>query len=151
MSVEDGPYLAAALLCEKVLQEKDGVLSAIRIVDRIIQKTQGVGAPELMPAVTVDLKLLLIFKSGPGQGSRNVTVALAYPSGRLQPSASLPIYLEGGEGDRGANLIVEVKFQTQEEGLYWFDILLENELITRVPLRILYQRVSVGTSGTPVH
>jgi hypothetical protein len=29
-----GPYLNAALLCEKVLQERDGVLSIIRIIDR---------------------------------------------------------------------------------------------------------------------
>ena len=31
----DGPFLQSALICEKVLQEQDGVLSAIRIIDRI--------------------------------------------------------------------------------------------------------------------
>ena len=30
-----GPYLIAALICQKVLEEKDGVLSAVRIVDRL--------------------------------------------------------------------------------------------------------------------
>ena len=30
-----GPYLNAAFLCEKILEEKSGVLSAIRIIDRV--------------------------------------------------------------------------------------------------------------------
>lgn len=29
-----GPYVNAALICEKVLQETDGVLSVVRIIDR---------------------------------------------------------------------------------------------------------------------
>lgn len=148
MSIEDGPYLAAALLCEKVLVEKDEVLSAIRIVDRIIHTARA----EIMPPLNVDLRLLLVFKSGPAHGSRNVTVRLAQPSGRVQQPVMLPIFLEGGDGDRGANLLIEVRFQALEDGLYWFDILLNEELITRVPLRIVYQRLTVGTSGaTPVH
>ena len=40
-----GPYLAAAVLCEKVLQEKDGVLSAIRLVDRFIITASGTQPP----------------------------------------------------------------------------------------------------------
>lgn len=152
MSVEDGPYLAAALLCEKVLQEKDGVLSAIRIVDRIVHTAQSANAPEVMPSVKVDLKLLLLFKSGPAQGNRNVLIKLIQPSGRIQQPVSLPIFLEGGDGDRGANLIVEVQFPALEDGLYWFEILINDDLVTRVPLRIVYQRVTLGTSGaTPVH
>jgi len=35
-SPEDGPFLLAALLCEKVLLEPDGVASAIRIVDQLV-------------------------------------------------------------------------------------------------------------------
>jgi hypothetical protein len=40
-----GPYIGAAFLCEKILQEKDGVLSAIRIVDRITHSAVGPEAP----------------------------------------------------------------------------------------------------------
>lgn len=31
-----GPYLKAALLCEKVLQEQDGVVTLVRIIDRFV-------------------------------------------------------------------------------------------------------------------
>ena len=30
-----GPFITCACLCEKVLQEKDGILSAVRIIDRM--------------------------------------------------------------------------------------------------------------------
>ena len=37
---EGGPYWATAVLCEKVLEEKDGVQSLIRVVDRITDLDQ---------------------------------------------------------------------------------------------------------------
>ena len=39
-STSDGPYLAAAFLCEKVLQEKDEAVSIIRIIDRVTLEEQ---------------------------------------------------------------------------------------------------------------
>jgi len=43
-----GPYLQAALLCERVMQEKDGVLSVIRIIDRVIHTAMGPETPDTM-------------------------------------------------------------------------------------------------------
>ncbi len=34
MAEEGGPFLQAAFICEKVLTEADGTVSAIRIIDR---------------------------------------------------------------------------------------------------------------------
>jgi hypothetical protein len=145
-----GPYLAAAFLCEKVLQEKDGILSAIRIVDRIIATVSGPSAPQQMPAVAVNLTALLIFRSGDAKGSYTVKIQPVSPSGFRAPEAALPIFLEGD--DRSANLITNIAFQAREEGLYWFDVLLNDDLVTRMPLRLVYQRIAVGQSGgTPVH
>jgi hypothetical protein len=144
-----GPYLAAAVLCEKVLEDKDGVLSAIRMVDRFVITAQGVGAPQNMPPVPVNLSALIVFKSGDAKGSYSVKIRPVAPSGRFAPEISLPIFLEGDE--RGANLLVNLGFQAVEEGLYWFDILLNEELVTRMPLRLLYQRIAQGSGGTPIH
>lgn len=146
---ERGPYLAAAILCEKALQEKDGVLSAIRIIDRFIT-TAGTDAPAQMPPIQISGQLLIMFKSGDARGSYTVGVRPVTPSGRVTPTLSLPILLEGD--DRGSNLTVAMGFEAKEEGLYWFDILLNDELVTRVPVRVIYQRLAVGTSGaTPIH
>ena len=43
--------------------------------------------------------------------------------------------------DRGTNLILTLNIVVDQEGVYWFDVLLEDELLTRIPLRILYQRI----------
>jgi hypothetical protein len=145
-----GPYLAAAVLCERVLQEINGTLSAIRIVDRFMATVQGPTAPEAMPLVQVNLTALIIFKSGDAKGSYQVKLQAVSPSGFRTGEMSVPILLEGDE--RGAHVIFEIKFQTQEPGLYWFDVSLNEDLVTRIPLRVLYQRVLVGQSGgTPIH
>jgi hypothetical protein len=49
VSETEGPYLAAAVFCEKVLQEKDSVYTLVRIVDRLIMHATGVNPPEKMP------------------------------------------------------------------------------------------------------
>jgi hypothetical protein len=51
----DGPHVGIAVLCEKVLQEGDGVLSLIRVVDRIIHSAVGPEAPDEMPPVPIGL------------------------------------------------------------------------------------------------
>jgi hypothetical protein len=35
--------------------------------------------------------------------------------------------------------MVRVDFVADVEGLYWIDVLFEGELLTRMPLRVLYQ------------
>jgi len=36
-SIRSGPYVQVAAFCERVLEEKDGVLTAVRIIDRFTQ------------------------------------------------------------------------------------------------------------------
>jgi hypothetical protein len=145
-----GPYLTAALLCEKVLQEKDGIVSAIRIVDRIIATAQGSGLPEQMPPLPVNVTVLIMLKSGEVQGSHTIKIQQVAPSGFRSPEMSWPIFLEGN--DRGVNLIVQISFQANEQGLYWFDVYFKQDLLTRMPLRVVYQRLEVGQAGgTPIH
>jgi hypothetical protein len=145
-----GPYLTGAFLCEKVLQEKDGVLSAIRIIDRFISSA-GVDAPAQLPPIQISGQLIIMFKSGDARGSYTVGIRPVTPSGRVTPTLSVPILFEG-DADRGSNLNLAVGFEAKEEGVYWFDILLNDELVTRVPVRVIYQRLAVGTSGaTPIH
>jgi hypothetical protein len=69
-----GPYLQTAVLCEKVLQEQDGVLSLVRIVDRIISTALGPDPPEDMPPVAVNLTAVIVLKSGQAPAHRILTV-----------------------------------------------------------------------------
>ncbi|HZV52104.1 MAG TPA: hypothetical protein VFD49_20360 [Candidatus Dormibacteraeota bacterium] len=138
-----GPYLSSAFLCERVLEEKDGVLSAIRIVDRILVQGQappGAEAPP-MPSVGIRLIALIALKNGPARGSRRLELIPKAPSGLKLPSVSVPVLLEGDD-DRGVNLRLQMNLQAREEGIYWFDVRLDGELLTRMPLRIVYQIVT---------
>lgn len=139
-----GPFLAAAVLCEKVLEEKDGVLSAIRMVDRIVQTAVGPAGPEEMPPVPVNLTALIAFKSGGARGRHSLRLRPEAPSGLRLPEVSLPVLFEGE--DRGHNVLLNLALQADQEGLYWFDVLLDEQMVTRIPLRVVYQRLSLGTS-----
>src|SRR6266545_3195017 len=121
----EGPFLAAALLCESVLQEKDGRLSVIRINNRFTI-TAGTGAPETMPPTIVSPTMLISLRAGFARGSYSVKVRPITPSGRRLPEVSLQILLEGD--DRGQNLILPMRLQADEEGLYWLDVLLNERL-----------------------
>lgn len=137
----EGPYLQIGVLCERVLQERDGVLSLIRIVDRFTQRTVGQNVPERMPPLPINATLVLSLKSGFARGSYQIHVKLRTPSGRELPSHSLPVLFEAPH--RGHNLIVPFELEAQEEGVYWFDISLNDRLVTRIPLQIVYERMSL--------
>lgn len=150
------PHLMAAFFCERVLEEKDGVLSAIRIVDRItaqaqfahpsgavVQALPGLAPPEKMPPVPINLTALIAFKAGSAGGTYNLELLPRNPAGMKMPGISFPILIEGGE-DRGINVRLQVNFVAESEGLYWFDVVLEGLVVTRIPLRVLYQRISMS-------
>ncbi len=134
-----GPYLNAALLCEKLLQEKDGVISAIRLVDRITLTASASSSPKTLPPLPVSLYALISFKSGSARGRHTVKWVTETPSGIRLPEQLMSVHFDGD--DQGANLVLNINMVVDQEGVYWFDIILEDQLITRIPLRILYQLV----------
>ena len=138
-----GPYLVAALLCEKVLQEKDETISVIRLVDRIAVTVNALASSEAMPPTPINLNALISLKSGLAKGRGTVKWRVETPSGLKLPDQLLPVLFEGD--DRGVNLIVTLNMLIEQEGVYWFDVILDEQLLTRIPLRILYQRI--GQSG----
>jgi len=148
MAFVNGPYLAMAILCEKALQEQDGVMSVIRVVDRVLHTVAGPSAPESMPPLPINLVAVVSFKSGEARGRYAVKLRPETPSGLKKQEISLPVLFEGGE-DRGVNVIVNISLQVQEEGLYWFDVLLDDVVVTRIPLRVVYHRFSLGGAAPP--
>ena len=137
MPFEGGPYLAAAILCEKILVEADGVKSAIRIIDRINHTVVGPDPPKAMEAFDYQLNLLLKFKSGMARGPMSLEVRFMKPSGESPSPTRQTVNFEG-EDDRGVDIIANLQLKLDQAGLHWFDISLEGERVTRVPLRVVY-------------
>ncbi len=126
------PLLQIAAFCEKVLEEKDGVLSLIRVVNRITVRGSG----REMPKLPVNLVLVVSFKSGFMRGKTAIRVKPFTPRGQQLPVIEFPALFEGD--DRGVNFVYGLTVMTEEEGLYWFDICVEDEQVTRLPLRVIY-------------
>lgn len=143
MPVTGGPYLAVAFFCEKVLREGDGVLSFIRVVD----KWTVTGAAESMPPTVIQTNIAVVFKSGIHRGSTQVKITPTSPSGKILQSMIFPAIFEGDD-DRGVALIATIGFPASEDGLFWFDVAVNDQVFTRMPLRVQYLRVHSQPSPT---
>jgi hypothetical protein len=139
MSFEKGPYLILAAFCEQVIEDKSGVLSLIRIVDRLNVTSQGPNAPEEMPATSLNWTLVLTLKSGEARGSHPVKIVPVLPSGETLPQITLSAYLEGG--NRGQNIISKMQMPLRMPGVYWFKVYVDDEFLTQVPVEVVYSRI----------
>jgi len=137
-----GPYLQMAFFCEKVLREADGVMSFIRQVDRLTTMASGSDAPAQMPPTTYTPFMAIVIKSGGARGSHEIKLFRERPSGfrDTEPLFSLSVLFEGEE--RGQGIYGPVAMTFEEEGLYWFDVYVDDTLMTRMPFRVIYQRAS---------
>ena len=130
------PYVAAALFCEKIIQEKDDITTIIRMVDTYQLKHLKDLPPGVQPMIQPSL--LVTLKSGELTGKGEVAVSVSKPSGgKPTETMKIPVFLEGGV--HGVNLITSLSIDVTEYGLYWFNILWNGALITRIPLQILKQ------------
>jgi hypothetical protein len=135
-SIISGPYVQVAAFCERVLEEKDGVLTAVRIIDRFTQVRPAPSQSGFIPQ-PVSAVLLVMLKSGDARGSHELVIEVESPSGIRRPLLSLSVLFEGE--DRGVNVIVPLSFHPEEEGLYWFNVQTAYRLLTRMPLRVVFQ------------
>jgi len=132
-----GPYLQAALICEKVLIEQDGVKSAIRMVDRVTRTVASPAPPEDMPPFNFEFVLLLKFKAGRARGVHAVKLQPVKPSGEFMPPLINNVFFEG-EDDRGVDIVTPTVFSLDQSGTYWIRVYLDDDEVTRIPFKVIY-------------
>jgi hypothetical protein len=138
-----GPYLASALFCDNVIQGADHSLSAIRIIDQITI-TLPADAPKDMPSeekrLPVSVWALIVLKTGLAKKlNRKVRLVMHSPSGKSQTVGEHDVNLSS-EPQGGANIRINVNIAIKEGGLFWLDVLLDDAVVTRMPLAISVQR-----------
>jgi hypothetical protein len=133
-----GPYVQVAAICMTPLVEQKGQLSVIRIQDRI--QLAGI-TDQMQPQPLNSLWLVLALRAGAMEGKCTINVSPVTPSGKRPQGPSFPMLFEGPE--RLAFLATPMMFVAEEEGLYWFEITLEGTLISKVPLRVMYQKLQM--------
>ena len=81
-----GPHVQVATLCEKALQEADGVLSIIRAIDRVIVTAQGSEVPSELPQGNLQLTLVVILKSDGARGGTQSRYGSSSQAASTSPS-----------------------------------------------------------------
>ncbi len=138
MPTNSGPYVQAALLCENVIQDVTGVLSLIRVIDTIDRTGMGPNPPIEMEMFVLQLKMVIMLKSGDARGRFEIKIVPHLPTGESKEPILLTVHFEGEE--KGHNMVLDIQFPIQHEGVHWFKVSLEDELITSIPLRVKYNR-----------
>lgn len=139
------PFVQLAAVCELVLQEKDGVSSAIRIVDTITTEVPPSLPENFKP--TISFSVAVFLKSGDLKGKSQVSLKLRRPSGKGTDVGSWEVLMNGGE--HGANIVAKVQLHVNEFGVFWFDVYWNGDLLTSIPLKLLQNSAApeLGTSS----
>ena len=143
---ERGPFVLMATLCERVLKEADGVLSIIRVVDRIDHTAVGPDAPREMPEVRSPLTLAVILVPGAATGRHEITIVVELPSGETLPPITTSVQFEGAS--RPIRIVAPLNIPYTIEGLYWFHVRFDENLrLTQIPLQVRYSRQVMGSGS----
>lgn len=128
------PEVQAALVCDNVITDKEGRVSLIGIYDTITLEMPM----KIPPAAGVaEFNVFVALKSGDVKGKRELVIRSVNPSGETGPDQVHQISFAGGAS--GINVTMRTRMLVKERGLYWFHVLIDGSLVTRIPLRILVE------------
>lgn len=121
-----------ACFCETVLIEKNGGISAIRLIDQLRIKRGSV-----LPVV-FDLALVIGLISGAMRGEGVLHISCALPSGDPWQQFTIPFrFLDQEDKVFGFSASLN-SVSIPELGTYWWEIRLYDQLLTRIPLQAVY-------------
>jgi hypothetical protein len=140
----DKPWVTAALLCERVIQEKDESLTIVRIADKLQYQIQGQGLPQdIKPMIPV--QGLVSIKAGPATGDHTIKIFAERPNGERKQIHAQPVKLLGK--DQSQSIILNLGIGVDVDGLYWFDVFFDDELLTRIPITITQLQAPAPPKG----
>lgn len=145
-----GPFLAAAVFCESILEDKDRVISVIRVIDGC-QVFITPNAPPEVPSkavpVQVSQNVLVSFRSGDAPGKHLLKLVLEQPDGKRSDIAEQEIELSP-EPHGGSNIKIAATMLVYSSGVFWIDVNLDNKRFTRMPLRVSIQRLPMPEASS---
>jgi hypothetical protein len=145
-----GPFLAAAVFCDNILEEMGGVVTAYRIVDSV-QGLIAASAPPDLPSkknpIEFRLNMLLVFRSGDSPGKHKLKLVVESPLGKRKTMSAQEIELSP-EPQGGINFKSNFVLRAYSNGMFWVDVILDGKRLTRMPLSVAMRRE--GETGPPV-
>src|SRR5579883_2402570 len=128
-----GPFVNMAVFCQRPIEDKSGLVSAIKVFDQIeILRPPGFKQGDILGIKTW---FLVIVKPGDGPKEQKLRLVLHNPSGATQAVAEADLIMLGGEA--GSTLRDQLELPFDREGLYWLAVEIDGKTLTRVPLRVV--------------
>jgi hypothetical protein len=128
-----GPFVNIATLCRRA--EPAGVsLSLIEVLQAVV-----IRGPVLPPPGPVPFECFAVvaLQSGFAQGTYPLRVEMVKPNREIQEVWRTEVAFRGEE--HGETLVQRLELLIAEPGVYWFDVLLRERLLTRFPLRVEFE------------
>jgi len=146
------PYLSAALICEKLLKEQDGVATPVRVVDTLILNP-GTNLDEIkkheVATFSPNLKLYVNLRPGEVKNDKSFEIYQISPSGKRHRFGVGELKFSERKPADGVETVVPVQLKLDPDifGTYWYEILVDGVEITRVPLTIkLAEQTTVNST-----
>lgn len=127
-----GPYLVAACFCDDVEEGEQGTISIVGMLDSV----EASGS-----AAHLVCRILVAFLPGGASGPFDVRIL---ESGTGRPLIPPDDLIPEPSADPDGPIVVAPPFETMLlPAIYWFDVLINGRLMTRLSLRVLPGPVTV--------
>lgn len=134
-----GPFLAAAVFCESITQDRADIVSVIKIHDGIVALLPSdAELPTKEKPLHLLKHMLIALKSGDSPGTHKLKIQARNPDGTLgkpttpeEQDFTLP-----DEPHGGVNITTNIALSLYRSGVFWFDIIVDGKLMTSIPLLV---------------
>jgi hypothetical protein len=136
MTDSSGPFVAMAVLCDRVEPRSDGAVDIFGIVDGVMLTPEGDDALGLHPAAVLSLNAMLSLKAGSARGEHEVSLQGVYPSGSTGPSVARQVAFT--DDMPGVSFVIPLELAVHEAGTYAFEVRCNGLLLTKISLQVVY-------------
>ena len=138
-----GPFLSAAIICEAVMQDAANKMSAFGISDGLVaylSKDAPANIPSEENPAIIQLNMLIIIRSGDSPGKHMMKISALAPDGKRTTVHEQELILTDPPHG-GFQLKIVAQVSLSSNGIYLFDVILDNKRITRMPYNVEFKRL----------
>jgi hypothetical protein len=134
----------SGLLCQYALEERDHVLTAVKIVDQIVFDLPSDIPPDKVNILNLLQVWALIFVKSDGPEDFELEFTGIAPNGQRVNPQRIAIHSKGGS--KGHQIRLEIQIDPRSQGLWWFEIAIAGNVVLKMPLLIAASDQSANPS-----
>jgi hypothetical protein len=130
-SLHSGPYVALAVFCTRIDRQTDGSTDVIGVVESL-----NLDSPFSPPMTNNSLMMTAVVsvRGDTMRGAYPLAIRGHYPDGT--PGTTLSQLVEFSDAQPTATIALPIQIAIGDLGEYWFDVTLDQRLLTRVRLDV---------------